>query len=74
MKREIMIAIISILAQTGAAFLVFAWYALRTSGDYLIGVILAGAVAFLAGLVVYAVLDVNLKGTSKWKKKNYNQY
>lgn len=60
MKREIMIASISILAEVGAGFLIFAWYALRTSGDYLAGVILAGVAAFVTGLLVSAVLEVNL--------------
>lgn len=60
MKREIIIMAISILAEAGAGFLIFTLYALRTSGDYLTGVILSGIVAFMAGLLVSAVLEVNL--------------
>ena len=65
MKREIMIAVISILAEAGAGFTAFALFVLRTSGDYLTGSVLSGAAAFIAGVLVYAALDDNLKGKKK---------
>lgn len=65
MKRNMMIGTISLLSELGIWAAVFLFGALLTRADYLVILVVAGGLAGLAALVVWSILDVNLRGGRK---------
>lgn len=62
MKREIFIGSISLLAEIGSWAIVFLAGLMLTQVDFLVLLVVAGLISGLAALVVWSILDVNLRG------------
>lgn len=69
MKREIFIGSISLLAEIGSWTIVFLAGLMLTSMDFLVLLVIAGLLSGLAALVVWSILDVNLRGRKRHGRK-----
>lgn len=69
MKRTLFITVITVLAEFGAYAAICWIYLVFTSGELLIGMILASILSALAGVMVWEILDVNMKGGRKRCKR-----
>lgn len=69
MKREIFIGSISLLAEIGSWAIVFLAGLMLTQVDFLVLLVIAGLISGLAALVVWSILDVNLKGRKRYGRK-----
>lgn len=68
MKREIFIGSISLLAEIGSWAIVFLAGLMLTQVDFLVLLVVAGLLSGLAALVVWSILDVNLRGKRYGRK------
>lgn len=69
MKREIFIGSISLLAEIGSWAIVFLAGLMLTQVDFLVLLVVAGLISGLAALVVWSILDVNLRGRKRHGRK-----
>lgn len=69
MKREIFIGSISLLAEIGSWTIVFLAGLMLTQVDFLVLLVIAGLLSGLAALVVWSILDVNLRGRKRHGRK-----
>ena len=69
MKREIFIGSISLLAEIGSWAIVFLAGLMLTQVDFLVLLVVAGLISGLAALVVWSILDVNLRGGKRYGRK-----
>ena len=69
MKREIFIGSISLLAEIGSWTIVFLAGLMLTAVDFLVLLLVAGLISGLAALVVWSILDVNLRGRKRHGRK-----
>lgn len=69
MKREIFIGSISLLAEIGSWAIVFLAGLMLTQVDFLVLLVVAGLISSLAALVVWSILDVNLRGGKRYGRK-----
>lgn len=69
MKREIFIGSISLLAEIGSWTIIFLTGLMLTAVDFLVLLVIAGLLSGLAALVVWSILDVNLRGGKRYGRK-----
>lgn len=69
MKREIFIGSISLLAEIGSWTIIFLTGLMLTAVDFLVLLVIAGLLSGLAALVVWSILDVNLRGRKRHGRK-----
>lgn len=69
MKREIFIGSISLLAEIGVWSIIFLAGLMLTAVDFLVLLVIAGLLSGLAALVVWSILDVNLRGRKRHGRK-----
>ena len=69
MKREIFIGSISLLAEIGSWAIVFLAGLMLTQVDFLVLLVVAGLIYGLAALVVWSILDVNLRGRKRRRER-----
>ena len=69
MKREIFIGSISLLAEIGVWSIIFLAGLMLTAVDFLVLLVIAGFLSGLAALVVWSILDVNLRGRKRHGRK-----
>lgn len=69
MKREIFIGSISLLAEIGSWTIIFLAGLMLTAVDFLVLLVIAGLLSGLAALVVWSILDVNLRGGKRYGRK-----
>ena len=69
MKREIFIGSISLLAEIGVWSIIFLAGLMLTAVDFLALLVIAGLLSGLAALVVWSILDVNLRGGKRYGRK-----
>ena len=69
MKREIFIGSISLLAEIGSWTIIFLAGLMLTAVDFLALLVIAGLLSGLAALVVWSILDVNLRGGKRYGRK-----
>lgn len=69
MKRGIFIGSISLLAEIGVWSIIFLAGLMLTAVDFLVLLVIAGFLSGLAALVVWSILDVNLRGGKRNERK-----
>ena len=69
MKREIFIGSISLLAEIGSWTIIFLSGLMLTAVDFLALLVIAGLLSGLAALVVWSILDINLRGGKRNGRK-----
>lgn len=69
MKRDVFIAGISLLAEVGSWTIVFLVGLMLTGADLLVLLVIAGLLSGLAALIVWSILDVNLRGGKRHGRK-----
>ncbi len=69
MKRDVFIAGISLLSEIGSWTIIFLAGLMLTAVDFLVLLVIAGLLSGLAALVVWSILDVNLRGGKRYGRK-----